>query len=182
MTAGIRGKRLWRTSPSILGGGTWERSLLVPLHTPGSFLFHFHLLTSKLPTLSSPSASRLLFSIDFAAGYFQAQTSEHRESLSNNSSEGFVATNTLDLRKTIMIVASIIRDLQCCCAEALSILLNPLIDTRGRVEATAFCLLTHVEMNTYRCGVMSPEPLKLEAEFKLMPSSDQCHFRTLEML
>lgn len=126
---------------------------------------------------SSPSASRLLFSIDFAAGYFQAQSIEHGESLSSNPSEGLVATNTLDLRKTIMIVARIIRDLLCCSAEALSIPLNPHHHRQRR--GPGHCLFTYVAKKAYRWGVTSLEPLKLVAEFELTLSADLCGFRTL---
>lgn len=166
-------RRLWKTAWSILGVNTWEKSILVLLQTLGSSLFHCHLLTSKPPTFSSISASRLLFSIDFAAGCFQAQTTEHGEALSSNPSEGFAATDSLDLRKTITIAAHIIRDLLCCTAEALSILLNP--------HHHYHHLLIHVAMNAYRWGVTSLEPLKLVAEFELMLSADLRRFRTLKI-
>lgn len=108
--------------------GRHEASLVVVPGREASwqpFLFNLYPLTSELPTFFSPSAPRLLFSTDFAAGYFQARTIEHRESLSNNSSEGFVAPNPLDLRKTIMITVSLIGDLLCWSAESLPILLTP---------------------------------------------------------
>lgn len=79
-----------------------------------------------------------------------------------------------------MIVASIIRDLPCGRAEALSILLNP--HRHYQRWGRGYCLLTHVEMNAYRWGVTSPESLKLVAEFELTPSSHLYHFRTLKII
>lgn len=73
------GRRLWSQEQH-------EASAPFKLQVAPSPIF-----ASGLPTFSSPSAWSLLFSIDFAAGYFQASTAEHRESLSNNSTEGFVA-------------------------------------------------------------------------------------------